>query len=426
MTLRKTDNQHRQLARNGRPWTELADRLALRREEHGDLAWNDLRNLKASYNAGEDVAAVAWEAYSLYRGDNFLYGGSLYQSLPGIADDVTGMALGLLNGPDDATGTVTIGGTESIVLAVRAALNHSRDKRPVPGVPEIVVPQTGHAAFTKAAELMGLEVIRVPTSSYRGDAEAMAAAVTENTIMMVGSAFAYPFGMIDPIAELSDLALEHNLWLHVDACVGGFFLPFASAAGGPIPSFDFSLEGVSSMSVDLHKYGYSARGASMLLLRDEELRQYQTFQFSDWPTGVFNTPTVAGSRPAGAVISAWAVMNYLGFAGYQSRIVKIIEARELLIAAVNATDEFETCGHPQGGIVGITAKGDVDMIAVRDGMTMRGWRTAVLVDPPGLQVLLNYRHGEIIETFVADLCETAVGVRDGTIGRAELDQTYGV
>ena len=426
MTHHNTDNQTRRLDMKGQPWEDLAAQLSLRREEHGDLVWNDLRNLKASYNGGPDVASVAWDAYSLYQGDNFLYGTSLYPSLASIADDVTGMVRGLLNAPEGAHGTVTIGGAESIILAVRAALNWARVNRPVPGVPEIVAPFTGHAAFTKAAELMGAKVVRVPVRGYRADPEAMAAAIGENTVMLVGSAFAYPFGFVDPIEDLSALALEHDLWLHVDSCIGGFFLPFAARLGQPVPAYDFSLPGVRSMSADLHKYAYSARGASTLTLRDQAMSRYQGFEFSDWPTGTFNTPTIAGSRPAGAVVSAWAVMNYLGIEGYSDRVAKIIEARERLIAALDATEELTPCGRPQGGVVGIRARTDLDMIAVRDGLSARGWHTAVLIDPPGLQVLLNYRHGEIVDEFVGELVDVARLVRSGELSRQGLDQSYGI
>ena len=426
MTTRRTDNQTRRLDAQGQPWEDLAVQLSLRRNEYGDLAWNDLRNLKASYNGGEEVASVAWEAYTLYQGDNFLYGTSLYPSLSSIADDVTGMVGGLLNAPDDATGTVTIGGTESIILAVRAALNWSRENRPVPGVPEIVAPYTAHAAFSKAADLMGAKVVRVPIRDYRADPDAMAAEIGENTIMLVGSAFAYPFGFVDPIEQLSDLAQEHDLWLHVDSCIGGFFLPFAAQLGHSVPAFDFSLPGVSSISADLHKYAYSARGASTLTLRDQELSRFQGFEFADWPTGVFNTPTIAGSRPAGAVVSAWAVMNYMGVNGYSDRVAKIVEARERLIATLDNTEEFVPCGRPQGSVLGICARTDIDMIAVRDGMGERGWHTAALIVPPGLQVLLNYRHGEIVDEFVGDLVDVGTLVRSGELTRRGSDQSYGV
>lgn len=231
---------------------------------------------------GEDVARVAWAAYALFQGDNFLYGNLLYPSLPAMADEVVGMALELLNAPEAASGTITTGGTESIILAVKTARDQARAVRPMSGLPEIVAARTCHPAFNKAAEMLGLRVVRLPTGGdLRADPAAMAAAITPNTIMIVGSAPAYPIGGVDDVAALAALARAHGLWLHVDACVGGFFLPFARDLGEPVPDFDFSVPSVASISVDLHKYGYTSRGASPLLLRDGAVPGFHVRRLAD-------------------------------------------------------------------------------------------------------------------------------------------------
>lgn len=411
---------------NGREWKAIATELQERRDGSGDLAWDSLRNMKASYNAGDDVVDVAWDAYTMFKGDNLLYGASLYQSLPSMADEVINMALDLLNAPTGAGGTITTGGTESILLGVRAAYRQACQNRTFSGIPEIVVPFSAHAAFEKAASLMGLSVVRAPLKEYRADIEAMAEAINENTFMIVGSAPAYPMGHVDAIKDIAVLAQKHDLWLHVDCCVGGFFLPFAAALGNPVPDFDFSIPEVCSISVDLHKYGYTARGASLLLLQDETLSRFHNFDFNAWPTGEFNTPTLTGSRPAGAVASAWAVMNYLGYDGYLDRVEKTLQSKKQIIAAVEAVPGIRKVGNPEGGIVAFCCDdGSLDMFAVRDGITERGWQTGVIMDPPGFQVLLNYRHGEVAKELGRDLGEVAELVRQGKITTKGGDLSYG-
>ena len=415
---------NRKFAREGRSRVELREEMNRLRAD--DLSWKDPKNLKASYDAGDDVAEVAWEAYTQFRGDNLLYGNVLYPSLPKMAGEVVDKALELLNAPSGASGSITTGGTESIILAVKCARERARELAPTSGVPEIVVAQTCHAAFNKAADMLGLRIIRVATGvDYLADVEAMAGAVTDNTIMIVGSATSYPMGCLDPIERLAGLAREHGLWLHVDACLGGFFLPFARDLGEPVPAFDFSLDEVMSISVDLHKYGYTSRGASLLLLRDGDLSRFQEFEFSDWPTGRFTTLTIAGSRPGGAVASAWAVMNYLGYDGYLERVVGILEVKRRLLAEVERIDGVRVLGRPLGGIVGIGGAGDLDMAAVRDGMAGRGWQFGPLFDPAGMNLLLNFRHGSIVDRFAGDLEDMVEQARAGKLTPADERAGYG-
>ena len=417
---------NQQVPAGGQEWADIERELLDRRQGNGDMQWDSLRNMKASYNAGDDVVDVAWKAYTLFKGDNLLYSGTLYPSLLSLADDVINTTLNLLNAPEGAGGTITTGGTESILLGIRAAYRWACDKRTFSGTPEIVLPYHAHAAFDKAAGLMGIKVVRVPIQNFRGDVGAMSAAITENTFMMAGSATAYPLGHVDPIEGICKLAREHKLWVHVDACVGGFFLPFAAALGHSIPQFDFSNPEVKSISVDLHKYGYTARGASLILLREEDLARYHSFNFSDWPTGSFNTSTLTGSRPAGAVASAWAVINYLGFDGYCERVKKINNAKALFIKEAEAVAGIRSCGNPEGGIVGFKSDDkNLDLFAVRDGMTMRGWQTGVVIQPRGFQILLNCYHHSVASQFGKDLAEVARLVRQGKIQASGSDLSYG-
>ncbi|MER8608248.1 aminotransferase class V-fold PLP-dependent enzyme [Mesorhizobium sp. M1233] len=409
-------------AETGLPETEIARLVSVQRS--GDYAWNDQHNMKAAYDAGDDVFRIGRETYAAFHGDNLMYGKMLYPSLVEMSSDVVSMALEMLEAPENAGGTITSGGTESILLAVKTARDWARSTRPTKSVPEIIVGYTGHPAFNKAADLMGLKIIRLsPTPNFRVDAEAMRARITENTIMIVGSAPAYPVGCIDPIAQLAELALAHNLWLHVDACVGGFFLPFAKDIE-EIPAFDLSVKGVRSMSADLHKYGYTSRGASLVLLSDKEDEQYHRFTV-DWPTGQYMTPTIAGSRPGGPVVSAWAVMKYLGRFGYRYRVQKIIEARRAIVAAVNDLPEVCILGKPQAGIIGIGGTEGTDMRAVRQGLMDRDWRFGPLEHPVGINILLNYKHGDSVEGFIGDLKSAIHDAKSGNSPTDFVEDSYG-
>lgn len=421
-----TTRANSRFAMAGQSWEELRGELEARRAAARDMAWTSARNLKASYNAGEEVSRVGWDAYTLFNGDNFLYSTSLYPSLTEIGAEVVAMGLELINAPEGAGGTVTTGGTESIILAVRTALNRARDRRSFSGTPRIVMPRNAHAAFNKAADLMGLEPLRVPIRDFKADPEAMRQAITADTFMLVGSAHAYPFGHVDDIATISRLAEEHDLWLHVDACIGGFFLPFVVDLGHAVPDFDFTVPGVRSMSADFHKYGYTPRGASLLALRDGEDRRFQGFKFSNWQTGTFDTPSVAGSRPAGAVAGAWAVMKHLGRSGYRSLTEQTLAGKTTIIKALERIEGIALCGVPEGGVIGYRGMGDLDMHAVRDGLAARGWQVATLVDPPGFQLLLNRTSGGIAEELAHDL-RTAIGeVRTGKRTAPRSEAGYGV
>jgi len=272
---------------------------------------------------------------------------------------------------------------------------------------------------------MELDARRIAVTDYRADAAAMAEAITENTIMIVGSAHAYPYGHVDPIADLATIAAQHDLWLHVDACIGGFFLPFARQLGEDVPAFDFAVPEVRSISADLHKYGYTPRGASLLLLRDAADGDHQGFRFSDWPTGAFNTQTVSGSRPAGAVAGAWAVLRHLGMDGYRDLVGETLAAKREIIAELETIPEIDLCGAPQGGLIAYRGRDGLDMHAVRAGLTTRGWQTGALIDPPGLQMILNHRSAEIVAPLSADLKDVIGLVKAGIVAADGVDIGYG-
>jgi len=378
-----------------------------------DRRWDDPRNLKASYWAGADVVAVAREAYDRHIGDNAIYGASMFPSLVRYEAQVVAMALDMLEAPEGAGGGITTGGTESILMAVRTARDWAREHRPQAARPELILPETAHPAFEKAAQLVGVSVRRMSRSpGYRADVEAMAAAIGDQTIMLVGSAPPYPYALVDPIDRIAALAQKHGLWMHVDACVGGFVLPFVRELGHPVPPFDFAVPGVMSISADLHKFGYSGRGASLLLLRDKANERHQRFSSDAWPSGTYSTLNFGGSRNGGAIASSWAVMRYLGRSGYRSRVAGILNTKAKLARGLAAGGRLALMGEPEGAHVSIVSD-RLDMIAVAEGMEARGWMFGRLQRPPGLVVILTPRHTDIVESLLADFDAVSRDVESG-------------
>lgn len=387
-----------QLPQHGAPWSELEPHL--RAFGAGDVKWRDGKTGLYVFNAGEEVERVKKAAYALYSEENGL-GPAAFPSIAQMEREVVGFALSLLNAPEGAVGAMTSGGTDSILMAVKTARDYARAEGGKKGAANIVIPYSAHPAFDKACALMDIEVRRVPLSHYLADPAAMESAADETTILIAGSAPCFPFGLIDPIAELSELAQRRKLWLHVDACVGAFLAPFARMNGADLPAYDFALLGVNSISGDLHKYGYASKGASTILFRNEKLGAHMAFDAGPWPLGRMVTPTLAGTRPGGAFAAAWAVMNFLGQEGYRVKQAQVIAAREKIEAGARKLG-FRILGEPQLGILAFTHD-SADIFALLRGLHQRGWITAALVDPPALHLMLSPKHLDVAETYLADL-----------------------
>jgi glutamate/tyrosine decarboxylase-like PLP-dependent enzyme len=391
-----------EMAENGRDWPTLKREMIERGA--GDAKWREGKTAVYVFNAGEDVAQVQKEAYTLYMSENGL-GPLAFPSLKQMEEEVVGMGLNLLHAPPEAKGTITSGGTDSITMAVKAARDYARHEKSLDGPANIVAPFSAHPAFDKAARLMDVEVRRIPVGSdLLADTPAMADACDTGTIMLVGSAPSFPYGLIDHIGALSELAVARDLWLHVDACVGGYIAPFVRMNGADIPPFDFELPGVKSMSADLHKYGYCAKGASTVLFRDESLHQHMIFDCSDWPGGRMITPTLAGTRPGGAISAAWAVMNYLGVSGYRAKQKLVTDAREAVEAGARKLG-FEILGEPKLGIVAFTHP-EVDTFTIYRNLYRKGWFASLTTDPPALHLMLSPFHAEVTGQYLQDLEES--------------------
>ena len=413
----------RDLPTSGTGWQET--RALMDEAQLDDQPWHHEKAfLGGSYFGGEQVVAIANEAYQKYINFNALFARKMFPSVVRYDEEVIGMVLGLLHAPDAGAGTLTSGGTESILLGVKTARDWALQKRPTLKRPEMIVPFAAHPAFHKAAHLMGLEVVQVPVNEhYTTDVGAMASAITDNTVMLVASAPSYPYGITDPIDEIGALAQRHDLWLHVDACHGGFVLPFAAKLGYDVPAFDFAVDGVSAISVDIHKLGYANKGVSLLALRDESLREHQRYEFSDWPAGVYATFGITGSRSGGGVASAWAVMNTLGEAGYMEIAAPILKARDRLITGIGEIDGLEVHGKPDAYLVSV-GSADFDIFAVADEMESRGWRANRLVSPAAIHLFLDAHNAANVDAYLSELSIVATTAKAGKLKARGSDVVY--
>lgn len=393
-----------------------------------DVDWRGGRVAGYLFLGGEDVLQVAKRAYAEFSSENGL-SAKAFPSLQRFESEVVAMTAGLFHG-DAAVGSITGGGTESILLAVKSARDRARVERPEITRPKIVLPFSGHPAFDKAAHYFGLATVRTPLrDDCRVDLDAYRAAVTDETILMVGSAPNYPFGMVDPIPEMAALAHERGIAFHTDACVGGYFLPFAEKLGRSFPTFDFRVPGVTTISADLHKFGYASKGASVVLSRTPEIYRYQGFESGDWPCGVYRTPTIAGTRPGGAIAAAWAVMMYLGEEGYRRLVGTVLGFLERLVAGIREIPGLEVRGEPDMGLFSYGARlsagdGALDINAIAAGMEQRGWFVQLDRQPPGIHLMLSAGHEMIVDRYLDDLRAVAEQVRSGALTSAAREARY--
>jgi Glutamate decarboxylase and related PLP-dependent proteins len=367
------------------------------------------------YHGDDEVFDVAHNAYCSAAPLNAL-GPEAFKSLAVIENQLISMVGGLLGRPQ-AAGTATTGGSESIFLAVKSARDWFRSIRGRRDV-EILVPSTVHPAFHKAAHYLDVDVSMVPVRpDQRADVAAMSAAVTDRTAMIVGSAPSYPHGLVDPISELGSVAEEHDLWFHVDACVGGFLLPFISPADRTIPAFDFRVPAVRSISVDPHKYGYALKGISLLLHRDADGLAHQRFEIAGWPGGFYATPNLTGTRAGAPMTSAWAAISHLGRPGYERLVKLAIDATDRLVEGISSVPGFSVPIAPDATLFAF-ASDHHDMFAIAEALRGCGWVLGVQGPPPSIHLTVSPVHAQLVERFVEDLAASAREVESGEVTAA--------
>lgn len=378
-----------------------------------DANWKDGRTWSLIYYPGEELYEFLKKAYTMFFSENGLNPGA-FPSLRKFETEVVAMTAGMLGAGPGAAGAMTSCGTESIMMALKTYRDRARDERPQIKSPEVIVPETAHPAFYKAAHFLDVKVVRIPVGpDFRADTGATRAAVTDNTILIVGSAPSYPQGVIDPIEELAAMAMEKGIGCHVDACLGGFMLPFVRKLGYPVPEFDFSVPGVTSMSADVHKYGFAAKGASTVIFRDRELRKHMFYVFTEWSGGIYAHPTMTGTRPGGAFAAAWAVMKHLGEEGYMEIAGQIMDTTRELMEGINAIPGLYVLGKPSMSVFSFTSD-SFDIYALADAMEARGWHMDRQMRPASLHLMVTTVHQKVTRQFLADLKECALAVSENT------------
>ena len=408
---------------HGRP---QADILAeMRARKGGDTDWMHGRSPLYVFKADEPLYEMGRAAFFEYFSENALGAGRAFPSVKQMESEVVAMALGLFNAPEAAAGFMTTGGTESIIQAVQACRDWSRQQRgDAQHRGNIVAPLSAHPAFEKAAKLMDLKVKRAPVGAdYRADVAALEALIDGDTIMLVGSAPCFPYGTIDPIAEIGAMAQRREIWLHVDACVGGYLAPFVKMIGRDIPTFDFSVPAVHSMSADLHKFGFCPKPASTVFYRTPELAKFQYFDANIWPNGRFLTSTLVGTRPAGGVAAAWAVFQFLGLQGYQRVARDLMAYVDAYRAGIESIDGLKVLGNPHLSIVAYGSD-EFDVFRVADLMAQKGWLPGLLQQPRGIHRMMSMVHAVSIDEYMADVRTAVAAVRNEGAAQSTLQASY--
>jgi sphinganine-1-phosphate aldolase len=393
--------------------------------KHADVAWAQGRAPLYVFKADDATTTIAREAFVEYFSENALGGKRAFPSILQMEAEIVDIGLSLLNAPDEAAGFFTTGGSESIIGAVKACRNFARQRRRARGAFNMVLAESGHPAFTKAGDLMDIEVRRVPVGSdLRADPAAMNAAIDAQTILIVGSAPCFPYGVVDPIEALSEIAQRRDVWLHVDACVGGYLAPFVSALGYDVPHWDFKVHGVSSISADLHKFGYCPKPASTVFYRSADLARHQLFEYDVWPSGLYSTATVVGTRPGGAAAGAWATLHSLGHEGYLRITRELMALVEAYRAGIESIDGLRINGRPHLSILSFSSE-RVDMLRVGERMRPRGWLPGFIRKPPGMHLMLSLIHKPAVKPYLSDLRACVAEAReDGESQRAPAVQVH--
>jgi glutamate/tyrosine decarboxylase-like PLP-dependent enzyme len=383
---------------------------------HGDQAHIDFLNHVYALNSQSNpLHADLWPSTTKFEAEIVAMTARMLGAEPGVGDP-----------EGEFCGTVSSGGTESILLAMKAYRDWARERRGIRRA-EIVTPVTAHAAFEKAARYFDMKLVQVPVDAgYGADVDAVRRATTRNTAVIVGSAPSFPHGIVDPIDEMSEFAQQRGIGFHTDACLGGFVLPWARKLGYRVPSFDFSLPGVTSISADTHKYGYAAKGTSVILYRGRELRHYQYYTTGDWTGGLYVSPTFAGSRPGALSAACWAALVSMGETGYVEATRRILETAARIKDGIRSIPALRVLGDPLFNIA--FSSDTLDIYKVMEAMTGKRWSLNGLFRPPAVHLCVTLRHTQpgVAERFLTDLHSAVETVQGNPELVGDMAPVYGM
>ncbi len=425
---------YHEIPAQGRDQDDIIKELSAMAEAE-NAGWQNGQVSGTFYHAGETHRAFLNRVFALFSHENTIQF-DMCPSMFKMESEIISMTAKMLNGDavkdynagDQVCGTVTSGGTGSILMAMKVYRDWACKEKHIQ-TPEIIMPHTAHPAFDKAGSYFGIKMVHIPVAApdYRVDPAAVEAQINENTVAIVGSAGNYPYGLIDPLDALSQLALDRGIGFHVDGCLGGFIFPWIEKLGYDIPPFDFRLPGVTSMSADTHKYGFALKGTSVVLYRNNNLRRYQYFNVPDWPGGMYASPTAAGSRSGGLTAATWAAMVYLGEEGYLKAVQAIMTVADEIKAGIAAIPELRLIGEPTF-VISFRSE-EVDVYHINDFKKTKGWRFNVLQLPPALHFCITmpqtFMHG-MAERFLTDLISGVEYAKSKTGTVAETAAIYGL
>jgi len=387
--------------------------------------WEAGRVSGAVYHGEDELVSFLEKVFAIYSQCNPLHV-DIWPSVVKLDTEIVAMCSSVMHGDGHVRGSVTSGGTESILLAMKAYRDFYRKKKGIVH-PRVILPKSAHVAFSKACDYFEIEPVYVDLNEdFQVDVEKVNEAITPDTIALVGSAPCYPFGTYDPIEALSDIAKTKGIGLHVDGCLGGFITPWAKRAGYDVPEANFQTPGVTSISMDTHKYGFGPKGTSVILYRGSELFQHHLYVATNWQGGIYFTPTMAGSRPGFPLAAAWAVMLMMGDKGYLESAKKILDTGDYIKKQVSGIDGLKVLGKPLHVIA--IASDRFDPYLVLEGMSRKKWMLSGLMNPPAFHIHLTLRHTKegVKEAFIRDLKLSAEEVAKGKIESAPLAPIYGL
>jgi glutamate/tyrosine decarboxylase-like PLP-dependent enzyme len=401
---------HKAMPQTGTSEQEILSQLEAFKAE--DPEYKNGRLWSLVYYIDEAHQQLLKDSYFKYSSENGL-NPTAFKSLKKLENEIISATASILNATDEVCGVVTSGGTESCLLAVKTYRDMAKDQRRVKK-PEMIIPETAHVAWYKASEYFGVKIRQVPLdNNLTPNLDKLKKMINRNTVMILGSAPEYPHGTIDPIEAMSAIALKRNIPLHIDACVGGFILPFMEMNGEDIPKWDYRVPGVTSISADIHKYGYAAKGASTITYRNLDYLRYQMFVQPNWSGGVFASSALLGTRPGGAYAGAWAALQYFGIDGYKNLASETLQAVNKLKEGIRNIPELEIMGKPQGPLFAYrSSDARVNIFAVGDQLNNKGWNVNKNQKPNGLHAMVTAQHLKVIDVYLADLKQAVETVKN--------------